>query len=471
MLREALRLTLARLDRQGPLHNYNGASEENTRGLLAAGRDDYWEMVGPSEVERVLDKIAAFAGRPRTEIEESQSEALELYRVGQLAYWDAVAEHRKKLQALDLLTEASTDTPSNGHVKKNFGGPESSGATLEEAVAAFIREHAQIGVWVDSTRTKQEATLGVLIELLGGKTKMSAIGKQDAQDVKAVVISLPANKNKNPKTRDLPLKEAAKVDGVQKLSPATVNAYLGAFYSFFDWAAKNAYAKEKLFDGMKVRTKRAATATNDLRTAFSMAAISLMVKELTLPDSSLVKKDCYRWASLIGIFTGARLNEVCGLRASDVQERDGVLCISINEEDPDHKKHLKTAAALRLVPVHSKLIEHGFAAFVAGKKAKAPDARLFPEFPFSPKHGFGRNQGRWFNETFLPALDLKTDQLVFHSLRHTMVTRLHQANVPLPLVQTLVGHEREGVTMKTYFNESYKVEQLKAAAEAFHSND
>ena len=204
---------------------------------------------------------------------------LELYRVGQLAYWDAVAENRKKLQALDLSTDA--ESPPTGQMKKLVAVPETSGATLEEAVAAFIREHTQIGVWVDRTRSKQEATLGVLVELLGGKTKMSSITKQDAQNVKAVVISLPANKNKNPKTRDLPLKEAAKVYGVPKLSPATVNAYLGAFYSFFDWAAKNAYAKEKLFDGMKVRTKRSATATNDPRTAFSKEAISLMVEELT----------------------------------------------------------------------------------------------------------------------------------------------------------------------------------------------
>lgn len=467
MLRESLRKTLARLDTKGPLHNYNAAAEEDTKGLLAAGPEDYWDIVGPSEVERTLDKIAAFAGRPRSEIEENQADALELFRVGQLAYWDAVAQHRKTLQKLDLLTVAGQDQSKDGQEKSPIGAAEDSGATLEETVAAYVREHAQMGVWVERTRAKQEATLGVLVELLGAATKAAVIGKQHAQDVKAVVMTLPANKNKNPKTRNLSLRDAAKVEGVPKLSPETVNAYLGAFYTFFDWATKNGYTKEKLFDGMKVRTKRAASTSNDARAAFSMDAISKMVEQLTRPNSTLVKKDCYRWASLIGIFTGARLNEVCGLRASDVQEHNGILCISINEEDPDHKKRLKTAAALRLVPVHSQLIEHGFIAFVAERKSFGADAKLFPDFAYSPKHGFGRNQGRWFNETFLPALGLKTDQLVFHSLRHTMVTRLHQANVPQPLVQTIVGHEREGVTMKTYFGEGYTVEQLKDAIENF----
>ena len=153
MLRESLRLTVARLDKQGPLHNYNATAEENTWGLLAAGPEDYWDIVGTSEIERTLDKIAAFAGRPRSEIDESQSDALELYRVGQLAYWDAVAEHRKRLQKLDLMTEASPDEALNGQAKRPYGAG-SQGATLAEAVAAYVKEHAQMGVWVDRTRAK-----------------------------------------------------------------------------------------------------------------------------------------------------------------------------------------------------------------------------------------------------------------------------------------------------------------------------
>ena len=54
---------------------------------------------------------------------------------------------------------------------------------------------------------------------------------------------------------------------------------------------------------------------------------------------------------------------------------------------------------------------------------------------------------------FLPGLGMKESGLVFHSLRHTMVTRLAQAGVPEPLFQEIVGHERQGVAQQVYFKE------------------
>jgi integrase len=467
MLQESLQRTIARLDTQGPLHNFNAVVEDGTRSLLAAGPEDYWEMVGPEEIERSLQKVTTFSGRSRDEIEASRADVLELYRVGLLAYWDAVKDHRRKLQSVELLPVGGREGSVQGKIPEQIGTKTNLNATLSDVVNQYIDENWQAGVWVARTRDKQKATLGVLIELLGGSTLISCIGMQEAQDVKIVVRNMPANKNKNPKTRDLSLRDAAKVPGVQRLSSETVNFYLGAYYTFFDWAMKNGYAREKLFDGMKVKTKRDTSDADSKRSPFPDEAVSKMIAELVRPDSRLVKKECYRWASLIGIFTGARLNEVCSLRVSDVEDRDGILCVNINDEDPDNNKSLKTAAARRLVPVHSKLIELGFADFVGRRKVDGHDARLFKDFHFSPKHGYGRNEGRWFNENFLPALGLKTEQHVFHGLRHTLITRLHQASVPQPLVQTLVGHEREGVTMKTYFSEGYTVAQLKEAIECF----
>ena len=39
------------------------------------------------------------------------------------------------------------------------------------------------------------------------------------------------------------------------------------------------------------------------------------------------------WLPLIALFTGARINEICQLHTDDVQEKNGILFISINEED------------------------------------------------------------------------------------------------------------------------------------------
>ena len=332
----------------------------------------------------------------------------------------------------------------------------------------YIREQVRVGSWVGGTHAKREAMLAVLTELLGAATPMNAITKKDAQEVKSVLFDLPANKNKHPEARDPTLREAAKLTGLPTLSARTLNDYLGTFHTFTAWAGKNSYAKEGLFEGMNVNAGRGATVPDQVRTAFSPEAISAMVRELTTADSKIVRKASNKWASLIGIFTGARLSEICSLLVADVQQYDGIWCFSINDIDPDGRKTLKTSAARRLIPVHSALIKLGFLDYLKERSSFKGNVRLFGDFTYSTKHGYTKNQGRWFNSTFLPALGLKDKHAVFHALRHTMITRLHQAGTQPPLVQTLVGHEREGVTMKTYFNESYRVAQLQDAIEKFN---
>ena len=38
------------------------------------------------------------------------------------------------------------------------------------------------------------------------------------------------------------------------------------------------------------------------------------------------------WLPLIALFTGARINEICQLHTSDIQEKNGIAFISINAE-------------------------------------------------------------------------------------------------------------------------------------------
>jgi integrase len=466
MLQDWLKRTIERLDRDGPQNKYDHAAEANIVSLLRSGPDDYWEFCGPKEADRVLEGLATFSGQPRTEFDANKADSLELFRKGYIAYWEAVAEHRKNLQSIDL--GLAPDKNRNQSVGPTVVGEAEahSRATLSEVVNLFIEEQLRAKAWIPKTEHKRRRSLAILVELIGGNTPMIAVTKAHAQDVKSVLLKLPSNRSKKSATRDLNLREAARVAGVASMSTQTLNDHLGTFLAFTEWAARNGYGRENLFSGMNVG-KKASDTTDAGRLAFSPEDLSLMVYELTRPDSLIVKKASNRWAGLISIFTGARLNEVCGLRVSDVKEQDGVLCININDDDPDGKKHLKTKASRRTVPVHSKLVELGFTGFLEDARLRGIDARLFPDFPYSVQNGYGRNQGRWFNENLLPALGLKTKTKVLHGLRHAMITQLTQAGVPEPIVQTIVGHERIGVTLTTYLQAGFKVSQLKEAIEKF----
>ncbi|MFV0645195.1 MAG: hypothetical protein ACK5NN_11960, partial [Sphingomonadaceae bacterium] len=62
---------------------------------------------------------------------------------------------------------------------------------------------------------------------------------------------------------------------------------------------------------------------------------------------------------------------------------------------------------------------------------------------------------------------MKESGLVFHSLRHTMVTRFAQSGVAEPLFQEIEGHERQGVAQQVYFKEGHTLAQKKEAIEKF----
>lgn len=60
-------------------------------------------------------------------------------------------------------------------------------------------------------------------------------------------------------------------------------------------------------------------------------------------------------------------------------------------------------------------------------------------------------------------MNIKNKALVFHSLRHTVVTTLMQSDIQEPIVKAIVGHSQQGVTQQNYFKEGYTLRQLNEA--------
>ncbi len=333
--------------------------------------------------------------------------------------------------------------------------PQTRSASLSAAIADFKAKHGP--QWSQEMRNKADAYLALLVEYFGPDRPMEHISRQDAADMKKLVQALPANRKTKPETRDLSLQDAIAIPGLPKMGVKTVNSYIDMFRRFWDWAERHGRAPHKLFDGMKVaRAKQAA----EKRKAYSKEQLSRLYVELTENRSGLVKKDDHKWGTLLAMFTGARLREVAQLVPSDIRSEDGIWYIDINADG--EKKSLKSPAAKRRVPIHSDMIRLGFIEWVEGY---AEQPRLFMSFTHNTKEGYGRNLGRWFG-TFLTKIGMKENGLVFHSLRHTAITRMRQAGVELSLVQEIVGHERDTVT-DGYFGEGYTLAQKQSAIEKF----
>ena len=178
------------------------------------------------------------------------------------------------------------------------------------------------------------------------------------------------------------------------------------------------------------------------------------------------------WLPLIALFTGARINEICQLHTDDVQEKNGVPFISINEEA---EKHVKTKAGIRQVPIHNELIKIGFLDYAAQMRAKG-EALLFPEVMESLVKGKRAKDAspsaplsKWFNH-FIESVnvcieqpELKfTSEHVFHSFRHTVRTEFRRNRAPEDDVCRICGWEdgSKGKTLADHYGESV-IENLK----------
>lgn len=328
------------------------------------------------------------------------------------------------------------------------------GAALDD----FIEEHSR--QWAVKTVGQNRAYLNILVEYFGPDRLLGTITKQDANEVKKVLQALPASRNTKPKLKAMPLMQVVKEPGHTKIAPKTINSHIQMFKSFFDWAERHGYAPHTLFDGMKVAK---AKDSDTERKPFTPNQARLIYTELTANPSGLVRKESHKWGMLLGMFTGARLNEICQLHVGDVQQDGEIWFLNITNEGDDHKR-VKSTAGKRKVPLHSELIRLGFLDFMDSRRN---GKRLFPDYSYSVNGGYGRNLGRWCNDSFLPKLAIKEPGLVYHSFRHTIVTRLSQVDVPEPIVQMIVGHARSGVTQTSYNKEGFRLTQMKEAIDKF----
>jgi len=376
------------------------------------------------------------------------------------AYRDYCAKVLAHDQSFESFDFDETVIPSGSTFAKPASGPVH---ILTDVAAEFMAEQKKAESWVRRTEDQKKQHLELLDEILGSGIDIAKLSSVDVQHVKKTLLIYPRNRNKTGATRNLSIEELSKLNGYEKLSVRTINTYLQTYAGLFSWAKKNRYVSENLFDGASVKeSKKQAEAAK--RGAFLQDQIDLMLRELLQNERGLINKDYQKWGSLIGLYTGARLNEICQIELSDIKEDAGIWYFDINDEGD--KKHLKNSASRRWVPIHDRLLELGLLGYADALRARG-ETRLFPEFSLSEKEGYGRALGRWFNDRFLVQLGIKSKGLVFHSFRHGMITKLLQAGVEENLAKAIVGHTRQGVTQKHYFKQGYTLAQMQEALRNF----
>lgn len=436
------RLSLEERERWKGVSEWSDQAVRDGDPVAQVGRDDLEAMITANELPIVIGSV------------EFDAFGIEHQRaVRELA--DAVLQFDASLERLDLNAPVAP-------APVGIGQPTPvSELRLNGLIERYKRERERDSVTERSAREWDEH-FALLHEILGSDLLLHELNEKHAQRVKDTLLAYPKNRRKNPATRELELQEAIDVDGVDKIATPTINKYLQTYISLFTFAKRHHYVSTNFFEGTFIARRKSGK--KSLRDPFSPEQLRRIVTEAAFQREGLVRHDWQKWGVLIAAYSGARLNEIAQLQLSDVREIDGFLCFDVTDAGDDEDgeataKQLKTEAAKRVVPVHPELIALGLPNYVAGLRSKGT-VRLFPTFKRDVNNGWGRQLGRWANDTFLVKLGYKTKRVVFHSFRHTLITRLSQAGVQEPIVKALVGHEQQGVTQTSYLGEGYKTQQL-----------
>jgi len=178
----------------------------------------------------------------------------------------------------------------------------------------------------------------------------------------------------------------------------------------------------------------------------------------------------YWWAPMLGLYTGARVNELAQLKVADIVERHGHWGIDIKKTvDADlcpnsrvrTRQKLKGRSSVRFIPLAKPLLDAGFLDFVADIRAtKHP--RLFPHLSCGVNQktgepngsGYGRGLSERFSKYLHSVLDLPKG-FSFHVFRHTLASALKHHKVDKELIATITGHDirRSVPVLETYLHD------------------
>ena len=157
------------------------------------------------------------------------------------------------------------------------------------------------------------------------------------------------------------------------------------------------------------------------------------------------------WLPLIGLYSGARLEEIAGLSVDDLSELDvmdgsetGKGWFIRFRPNKAENRRLKTVASERDAPVHPELIRLGLIRYLESIKA-SQQTQLFPLLTPHASGQRAHNWGAWFSAYRRTECSVADPRIDFHSFRHTFKDAARECGMPEGLQRQIMGHEGKDV--------------------------
>jgi integrase len=242
------------------------------------------------------------------------------------------------------------------------------------------------------------------------------------------------------------------------LGTATLEKAFNAVRALIDWMVQEEVIEKNISEGL-LKAPQDKRRANEKRKVFDTEDLTKLVGGLLEASTQgvLAGRPERFWVPLIGLYSGARLNEICQLHTGDIVQVEGVWCFRIEgdeDEEGNETKRTKNTASVRTVPLHPTLIDLGIIEYHQ-RMVKTGEPRLWMNLKKGAR-GYDKNFSNWFRGTtnskgFLRVFVTEDKQKNFHSFRHTFINALKQLEVQETVITELVGHEHTtSTTMRVY---------------------
>lgn len=232
----------------------------------------------------------------------------------------------------------------------------------------------------------------------------------------------------------------------QQSAPQTVQNWLTSLGSLYEFAKRrdDGIPDSNPFHGHNLEARR----TIESYQPFEPEQLQILIKEADETIRDLI---------LMGLYSGCRLDELASLKRADIVMIENIRCFYISKA--------KTAAGVRHIPVHTRLIS------IVDKLLSQNNG----EYLFAQSNKITRKDGKkgpWFSQAFTrlrrQALPVATDRQCFHSLRGMFITALDRAGVPEQRIGAITGHTEQKAKTEAFrtYSQGARIEELAGYVES-----
>lgn len=342
--------------------------------------------------------------------------------------------------APSLPPKASVDSASS------VATPGEVSPTLGTVTAHFLNNYDKSAPMFK----KHQAALGLLLEVLGD-VPVSQIRQLQIDAYFDMLCRLPPRWADEVRRQGVSASQLAEQEHAVTLSPETFEySYMASIRPFLAEAKRlfgdAGFPRNLTVEGSKYKgtqtegaRKQRAIRPHELKRLFEGNEYAAFAADPGMAPEY--------WLPLIGLYTGARVNEICQLNPQcDIRQEDDIWFFDFTEEseaDERVTKSVKTTGSRRKTPIHSQLLKLGFLTYVERLRAQGATI-LFPKWV--PTRGRASPAALdWFRE-FLRETGLRDEThgqclLGMHAFRHTLLN--YGFNNHVPNVEVITGHAGE----------------------------